>query len=208
MNRRTIIAAACAFASVVGFNGALNAQSDEPVDWSHIPEMSVGADDAPVTLIEYASLTCPYCADFHTDMLPLLQTEFIEQGYVRYVYREVFFDRFSLWAAMVARCGGEEKFWELTAYLYETQSTWRIGETSTEVVNNLRDVGQRFGLSEDELDACLQDQDLARALVARSEDMKAEYGFTSTPAYVINGETYVAMPYERLRELIEAELRE
>ena len=69
-------------------------------------EMSLGADDAPVTLIEYASLTCPHCANFHKTVLPQLKSDYIDTGKVRLIYREVYFDRPSLWAAMIARCAG------------------------------------------------------------------------------------------------------
>ena len=76
------------------------------LDTSTIVEMVQGAEDAPVEIIEYASYTCPHCANFHQGAYKQLKKDFIDTGKVKFIYREVYFDRYGLWASMVARCGG------------------------------------------------------------------------------------------------------
>ena len=88
------------------------------VDLRNVPELVLGNPDAKVTVTEYASYTCPHCATFHRDVFKPLLRDYIEPGRIRFVYREVFFDRFGLWAAMVARCGGEERYFGIADLLY------------------------------------------------------------------------------------------
>ena len=86
------------------------ASAQEATEMVAIPDMVIGAADAPVEVIEYASYTCPHCASFHANQFPQLKENYIDTGKIRFVYREVYFDRFGLWASMVARCGGQERF--------------------------------------------------------------------------------------------------
>jgi len=81
--------------------------------------MVIGDADAPIEMIEYASFTCPHCARFHADVYPLLKADYIDSGKVKFIYREVYFDRFGLWASMIARCGGEARFFGLSNLIYE-----------------------------------------------------------------------------------------
>ena len=102
-----------------------NAAASE-IDTSMIQDMTLGNPDAAVTVIEYASFTCPHCARFHMDAFKQLKSDFIDTGKINFVYREVYFDRFGLWAAIVARCGdgAENRFFGITEMVYEQQSTW------------------------------------------------------------------------------------
>ena len=100
--------------------GAAFAQSAADVDTSGVEDMSLGNSDASVTLIEYASFTCPHCASFHAGPYKQLKEEFIDTGKINFVYREVFFDRPGLWAAIVARCGdgAENRYFGIADLLY------------------------------------------------------------------------------------------
>ena len=106
---------------------AANAQ-EAVADPLAIPDMVMGAADAPVEIIEYASFTCPHCANFHANIYPLLKADYIDTGKVRFVYREVYFDRFGLWASMIARCGGEMRFFGMAELIYEKQREWTASE--------------------------------------------------------------------------------
>ncbi|GAB5434230.1 MAG: hypothetical protein EpisKO_36000 [Epibacterium sp.] len=110
------------------------------VDTSTIMEMVQGAEDAPVTLIEYSSYTCPHCANFHADAYKKLKAEYIDTGKVKLVYREVYFDRFGLWASMVARCGGEEKFFGITDLIFKQQAEWTRAGGPAEMVEELKKI--------------------------------------------------------------------
>src|SRR5690606_29582376 len=89
-----------------------------------IPELVLGNKDATVTLTEYASYTCPHCANFHSSVFKELKRDYIDTGKIKFVYREVFFDRPGLWAAMVARCGGDMRYFGIQEMLYAQQKDW------------------------------------------------------------------------------------
>lgn len=170
-----------------------------------VEDVALGDADAPVTLIEYASFTCPHCARFHAEVLPTIKSDYVDTGQVRYVYREVYFDRPGLWASMVARCGGGDRYFAIADMLYARQSEWTRGEPA-EIAGNLRRIGLAAGLSEEALDACLSDAAMAQALVARYEANAAEDDVRATPSFVLGGETISNMPLAEMRERLDAEL--
>jgi protein-disulfide isomerase len=108
--------------------GAANAQTAEASETGYdVIEMVLGDPDAPVELIEYSSFTCPHCRNLHATVVPQLMTDYVETNRIRYVYREVYFDRFGLWASMVARCGGPDRFFGIVDLIYEQQPEWTQG---------------------------------------------------------------------------------
>jgi protein-disulfide isomerase len=171
-----------------------------------LQDMALGAPDAKVTLIEYASFTCPHCAHFHSEIYGKLKAEYIDTGKVRFVYREVYFDRYGLWAAMMARCGGEMKFFGISDILFDTQKEWAGSDDPTVVVNNLKKIARTAGMDDAQVDACLKDGKTAEALVARFEKQMKEYDIQGTPSFVINGEKYSNMSYEDMKKLLDAAL--
>ena len=195
--KHLLTAGALALASMIAPAGA-----QESAD---VSEMTLGQPDAPVTVVEYASFTCPHCATFHQGPLQELKAEYVESGQVRFVYREVYFDRYGLWASMIARCGGADRFFGIADMLYDKQSEWTDGEPAA-VADNLRRIGKLAGLSAESVDACLNDRDTAQALVAWYQQNAEADGVTSTPTLLINGEKHSNMPYDELAALIEAEL--
>jgi protein-disulfide isomerase len=184
---------------------AAEAQEAAEIDTSGVVEMALGAEDAPVTVVEYASFTCPHCATFHAQVLPQLMESYVETGQVRFVHREVYFDRYGLWAGMVARCGGEDRYFGIAELIYERQREWTRGEP-TEVVDNLRRIGKTAGLTDAQLDACLSDGDKAQTLVAWYQQNAEADGIDATPSFVIDGETYANMPYADFAELLDSKL--
>lgn len=186
--------------------GAAVAQ-DADIDTSSIMDMTLGAEDAPVEIIEYASFTCPHCASFHENQYPQLKENYIDEGLVRFVYREVYFDRFGLWASMVARCGGEEKFFGISEILYDQQRDWIAGGNDPAVIaGNLRRIGLTAGIEPEALDACFSDATMAQTLVAWFEENAAADDVTSTPTLIIDGQKYSNMSYSDLAALIDERL--
>ncbi|MFW8635885.1 DsbA family protein [Cribrihabitans pelagius] len=185
--------------------GAAHAQEAE-VDTSTITEMVMGEEDAPVTMIEYASYTCPHCANFHNNTFKKLKADYIDTGKVKFIYREVYFDRYGLWASMIARCSGPEKFFGISDLIYKGQSDWARAGGATEIVEELRKIGRLAGLESDELEACLQDAEKAQTLVTWYQENATEHGIESTPTFIINGEKVSNQPYEDMKALIDAEL--
>ncbi|MGR3465876.1 DsbA family protein [Limimaricola sp.] len=172
-----------------------------------IVEMAQGAEDAPVTVMEYASYTCPHCQNWHETSYPQLK-DYIEDGRVRFVYREVYFDRPGLWASMIARCGGEEKFFGITDMLYEQQRDWAAGGDPAAIAAKLREIGLKSGLDEAQLEACLTDGDKAQELVGWFEANAEADGIDATPTFLINGEKYSNMAWPDMAEIIDGFIEE
>ncbi len=221
MQRRNLILGAVAVAGLGGWAltrtsatpgstaivGAANAQSsDADVDTSGITEMVMGDADAPVTIIEYASFTCPHCAAFHQGPFKQLKADYIDTGKVRFIYREVYFDRPGLWASMMARCGSEAKFFGIADLIYKGQSDWVRGGDPATIVEGLRKIGRLAGMDNDTLNACLQDADTAQTLVAWETENREGDDITSTPSFIINGTKQSNMSYADFKTLIDAEL--
>jgi protein-disulfide isomerase len=173
-----------------------------------ITEMALGPEDATVTVVEYASVTCPHCANFHKGPFKQLRSDYIDTGKVRFVYRDVYFDRFGLWGAMVARCdGSEKKFFGIADMLYEKQREWMQGEPAA-IADNLRRIGKLAGIGADEVEACLNDRDKAQALVAWYQQNAQADEVNSTPTLIINGQKYSNMAYDDLKAIIDEKLAE
>jgi protein-disulfide isomerase len=171
-----------------------------------IPDMTVGAADAPIEVIEYGSFTCPHCADFHADQFQQLKADWIDTGRVRFTFREVYFDRFGLWASMVARCGGEMRFFGIHDMLYEGQQEWIGDQQPQTIADNLKRIGLTAGLDQAALDACLADEAQAEALVAWFQENAERDGITATPTFLIDGEAYQNMPWTEFEAVLEEKL--
>lgn len=189
----------------IALPGAANAQESNSGD-VEVQEMILGSLDAPVEVIEYASYTCPYCANFHSDVFNDLKADYIDTGKVKFVYREVYFDRYGLWGSIIARCGGEERFFRITDMLYAEQSTWARAGNDAAIADELRKIGRIAGLENDKLEACLSDGDKARALIEWYQANAEKDGISSTPSFVIDGKLYSNMNYSDFREVLEDRL--
>lgn len=186
--------------------GAANAQStDAEVDTSTIVDMQMGNPDADVTVIEYASFTCPHCATFHSGAFKQLKADFIDTDKINFIYREVYFDRYGLWASAIARCAGPEKFFGISNLIYSGQSEWTraSGGDPAAIVDELRKIGRLAGLEKDQLEACLQDSNKLKTLVAWYQEHAEADGIRSTPSFMINGKMYQNMAYGEMKGLID-----
>ncbi|MCK0151434.1 DsbA family protein [Marivita sp. S6314] len=185
--------------------GAANAQEStgEKVE---IQEMVLGSADAPVEVIEYASFTCPHCATFHSGVFKDLKADYIDTGKVKFIYREVYFDRYGLWGSMIARCGGEERFFGVTDMIYDQQSSWTRAGSEAAIADELRKIGRIAGLENEQLEACLSDGDKARSLIEWYQANAEEHGISSTPSFVIDGTTHSNMSYNDFREILDDKL--
>jgi protein-disulfide isomerase len=148
-------------------------------------QKTLGDPDAPVTLIEYASLTCPHCAQFHTEVLPELKERYIATGKVRLVYRDFPLDERALMAAALAHCAGPDRYFGFLDVLFETQSSWARAEN---YIAALKRLGKLGGMSDEQIDACLADQELIDGILQTRLDGQDEHQVSSTPTLVVNGE--------------------
>lgn len=220
MNRKILILAT---AAIVAFGGwfalsgrdsagtpvnplasAAGAQDTAEVDVSAIEDMSIGNLEAAVEVIEYASYTCPHCATFHDTTFKEIKKDFIDTGLIKFTFREVYFDRFGLWASLIARCSGDtDRFFGITDLIMAGQSEWaRAGEPAA-ITEELRKIGRLAGLDNETLESCLQDGDKAKTMIAWYQQNAEADDISSTPSVVVDGKKYANMAYADLKEIIQ-----
>lgn len=173
-----------------------------------LPDISVGAEDAPLTVVEYASFTCGHCAAFHNDSWEKLKTEYVDTGKVKFIQRDIYFDQVGLWAGILARCGGDDKYYAVSDMLFEEQSKWLAGNSGEEVAANLRRIGLKAGMTEDQMTACWDDSAKAEQLVATFQKNAGADGIEATPTFMIGGEKVMNQPWDDLKKVIDAKLAE
>jgi protein-disulfide isomerase len=208
LNRRAMIALAAAATAAMTPALAQETTTAEttPAAATAVSDYSIGSADAKVKIVEYASFTCPHCAHFHETVWPQLKTEYIDTGKVHFTLREVYFDRYGLWAALVARCGGEMKYFGIHDMLFAKQKEWAASENPQQVVDNLKTIGRAAGLEDATMDACLNDTATAEALIKQFQTNFEADGVEGTPTLFINGTKYSNMAYEDLKAILDEEL--
>jgi protein-disulfide isomerase len=173
----------------------VDASAAEPSDHT------LGNPDAPVTIIEYASLTCPHCAHFQNDVLPDLKERYISTGKVKLIYRDFPLDERALSAAALAQCAGPDRYFGFLDVLFETQDSWARAD---DYVGALKKLGKLGGMSDEQMDQCLADDQLTNGILRTRLDGQNEHHVNSTPTLVINGEVYPgAREIDALSEVIE-----
>ncbi len=166
----------------------------------------LGNSDAPVKIVEYASFTCPHCATFHLEILPLIKVDYIDKGLVQLEYREVYFDGPGLWAGLLARCRGDEKYFPMIDLIFKKQKDWAQGNLEN-IKAGLLSIGRQAGLTDQESLLCMQDDTLAEKMVATFQQNATEDGISSTPSFVVNGKVVKNLPYEEFKKIIETNLK-
>lgn len=205
LNRRAMIALAAAATAAMTPALAQETTTAEAAAPA-VTDYSLGSPDAKVKLVEYASFTCPHCANFHATVFPQLKKDYIDTGKVHFTLREVYFDRYGLWAALIARCGGEMRYFGIHDMLFEKQAEWAASDNPQQVVENLKTIGRTAGLDDAAMDACLNDQPNAEALIKQFQTNFEADGVEGTPTLFINGTKHGNMAYEDLKAILDAEL--
>jgi protein-disulfide isomerase len=150
-------------------------------------EEAIGDPNAPVTIIEYASLTCPHCAHFQKEVLPQLKERYIATGKVRLVYRDFPLDQRALAASILAHCAGPERYFGFLDVLFQTQEGWARAD---DYLGALKQIGKLGGLTDAQMDACYADQDLTNRILQSRLDAQSQHEVNSTPTFIIGGKSY------------------
>ena len=147
----------------------------------------LGKEDAPVTVVEYASMTCPHCAHFHETTYPELKKRYIDTGKVRFIFREFPLDPLAAGASMLARCADKEQFFPLIETLFQQQSKWAVEKP----IPQLLAIAKQAGFSEEKFKACLSDQKMLDAMQAEQKRATDKFQVNSTPTLFVNGKKHV-----------------
>jgi protein-disulfide isomerase len=162
----------------------------------------LGSDKAPVTVIEYASLTCPHCARWENEVFPKVKSDLIDSGKIRYAFRDFPLDGIALKAATLARCD-QGRYYSFIEVLFETQMSWLPRSADQDPTPELLRIGKLGGLSEAKAQACLTDQKLSDAVVA-SRQQGETAGVNSTPTFFFNGKSHAGeLPYDDFVKMVQ-----
>ena len=186
MNKRHISTFIAAFA-LIGLAFSASAQTSVPAPRAEGLDMVMGADNAPITMIEYASLTCPHCAKLHVETMPRLKSEYIDTGKLKLVFRDFPLDRIALNAAMLARCAGPERFFTFLDVFFTQQPNWLRGNSPDQIMGSLKRLARTGGMTEASIDACLVNPEMQNAVLQQSMTGERVHKVEATPTLVING---------------------
>jgi protein-disulfide isomerase len=166
-----------------------------------LPDMVLGKADAPVTIVEYASMTCPHCAHFHETTLPALKTKYIDTGRARLILREFPFDPRAQAGFMLARCS-KDNYFPMVDVLFKQQASWAAPESDPKVA--LLQLSKLAGFTQESFNACLTDQKLLDEIMSVQKRGADDFGVDSTPTFIINGNKYKgALSIEQMSAIID-----
>jgi protein-disulfide isomerase len=149
-----------------------------------LADKRLGPAEAPNVVIQYSSLGCSHCADFHTQSLPTLKSQYLDKGVATFVYRDFYLDATSLRGATVARCAGDERYFAVLDVIYRSQPTWaRASDPWSAMQKALHDAG----LAQSLIDACAATPGLEAGVAAIRQQGSDAYGITGTPTFIVNG---------------------
>lgn len=166
-----------------------------------LPEMVKGDADAPVTIVEYASMTCGHCANFHNNAWPELKEKYVDTGKARLVLREFPFDPRAAAAFMLARCAPNDGYFPMIDVLFQQQAQWARAENARQPLEN---IAKLAGFTQESFEACLTDQQLLNDVNAIRQRGAEEFGVNATPTFFINGSKYTgALSVEEMSAIID-----
>ncbi|MFC3705394.1 thioredoxin domain-containing protein [Devosia honganensis] len=191
--RQTIVLAAAASALSLGGMAVVQAAEGDVIDVAKLmapagglPDKAEGDPDAPVTVIEYASPTCPHCATFHNTVYDTFKTDYIDTGKVRFILRP--FARNALDAAifLLAEAAGEDHYHEVVSTFFKTQNVWGMSDKPRDAIFS---IAQQLGFTEESFNAALTNQDVFNGIEAQKNQALDEFKLTGTPTFYVNGKT-------------------
>ncbi len=168
-------------------------------------DVMLGSDKALVTIIEYASMTCPHCAHFEATTFPELKQRYIDTGKVRYTLREFPLDALAAAGFMLARCAGKDKYMGVVETLFAKQSEWVVKQP----IPALESIAKQFGFTEDSFKQCLANQKVLDSIQTVRDHAVEKLGVNSTPTFFINGKKLVGdLSFDDMAKVIDGYLKE
>ena len=164
-------------------------------------EKFLGDNNAKITIIEYASMTCDHCANFHKNIFPEIYEKYIQTGKVKFIFRDFPLDKQALFAAILANCAPKEKYFDFVKLIFNTTQKWISGEE--EFLKKLKNIGKMGGLSNDQIESCFRDENMVDLAINSRSNGEKKFNITSTPSFIINGKKYSSMTFEQFEKVLD-----
>ena len=164
-------------------------------------EMFLGNKDAKVTVIEYSSMTCIHCANFHKEVYPKIKENYIDTNKIKFIFRDFPLDKQALFGSVLAKCAPKEKYFDFVKLILNTQKKWIASDNTFQ--DKLKNIGKLAGLNENKINTCFKDEQIVDNILKSRSDAEKKYNITSTPSLIINEKKYSAMSYETFEKIIE-----
>ena len=174
-------------------NESINAKTDE--------EFFLGNKNAKIVVIEYASMTCIHCANFHKQVYPKIKKNYIDTNKIKFIFRDFPLDKQALFASVLAKCAPKDKYFNFVKLILTNQEKW-ISNDDT-FMNKLRNIGKLAGLNENKINSCFKDEKMVDNIIRTRSIGEEKYNISSTPSLIINEKKYSAMSYENFEKIIE-----
>ena len=171
----------------------INAKTDE--------EFFLGNKDAKITVIEYASMTCVHCANFHKQVYPKIKKNYIDTNKIKFIFRDFPLDKQALFASVLAKCAPKDKYFDFVKLILTNQKKWISNDDA--FMNKLQHIGKLAGLNENKINSCFKDEKLVDNIIKTRSIGEKKYNINSTPTLIINEKKYSAMSYENFEKIIE-----
>lgn len=198
------LSTALPFVGLVSSAQALEPSQPELMQPGPLSEMSMGVESAPVTIIEYASMTCGHCANFHEKTYPELKKRYIDTGKVRFIFREFPLDMLAAAGFMLARCAGDDKYFPLVEILFHRQKEWAVQTP----LPPLLAIAKQTGFTQQTFEQCLASDKLLKDIEQVRARATNKFGVNSTPTFFINGKKYTgALSIDEMAKLIDPYLK-
>ena len=170
--------------------------------------ISVGASNAKVVVKVFSSLTCPACANFHSEIYYPLKKDFIDKNLVRFEHHPFPLDLAALNAEIILRCNVDNnKRFQLLGKIYKKQRVWAIGSDIIKINDSIKKIGTEIDLSNKKMDECLQDDKVQDKILSQRIEAQKKYKIDSTPTIIVNEKKYsTKVDYEKFKKVIEKNL--
>ena len=182
--------------------GQQTADASQPALYAD--DMYMGKADAKITVIEYASLSCPHCARFNADVLPQIKANYIDKGLLRWVYRDYPLNNPAYLAAVLTHCASPLRYFSLLDTLFKSQDYWA---TQQQAIVPLRQIATNEGIDQKTYDACLNDAALKDKIISRLQEASTKYKVEATPSFIVDGQLHAGeISYDDFKKLLDAAL--
>ena len=164
-------------------------------------EIVLGNKEAKITIIEFASMTCVHCAEFHQNIFPKINEKYIKTGKVKFIFRHFPLDKQALFASILIKCAPDDKHYDFIKLIFKTRAKWISGEE--QFIQKLKNVGKMGGLAENKIESCFKNETIVDEIIESSSMAEKKFNISSTPSFIINEKKYTAMSFEGFEKVLD-----